>query len=129
MEFTGRIYKVFDTVSGKRQDGSEWKRQEFIFEYFENPNDRYSDKVVLTVMNDRIAEYDLHEGETVSIGFGHNVNDWKGRFFNELRIYKFEKVGAKAAVVPQQTEQAQPVQTTLEMVAAPDTSKNDNLPF
>jgi hypothetical protein len=46
-----------------------------------------------------------------------------------MRIYKFEKEGAKAAVAQQQTVQAQPVQTTLEMVAAPDTSKNDNLPF
>ena len=129
MEFTGRIYKVLDTASGKKQDGSEWKRQDFIFEYFENPNDRYSDKVVLSVMNDRIAEYDLHEGDEVRIGFGHSVREWQGRWFSEMRIYKFEKVSAKAAVSPQQTVQAQPVQTTLEMVAAPDTIKNDNLPF
>ena len=129
MEFTGRIYKVLDTTSGTKQDGSVWKRQDFIFEYFENPNDRYSDKVVLSAMNDRIAEYDLHEGDNVRIGFGHSVREWQGRWFSEMRIYKFEKFGAKAAVAQQQTVQAQPVQTTLDMVAAPDTSKNDNLPF
>ena len=91
MEFKGRIYKVLETTSGKSRDGKEWQKQEFIFEFFEHDTDRYSDKVVLSVMNDRIKEYDLHEGDEVMIGFGHSVREYNGRWFNDIRLYKLDK--------------------------------------
>lgn len=101
MEYTGRINRVLPLQSGTTEKGP-WQRQEFVFEYYENQNDRWSDKVLLSVMNDRIKEYDLHEGDEVTIGFGHNIREWQGRLFNEVRIYKFEKVKG-VAVVQQQT--------------------------
>lgn len=101
MEYTGRINRVLPIQSGTTEKGP-WQRQEFVFEYYENQNDRWSDKVLLSVMNDRIKEYDLHEGDEVTIGFGHNIREWQGRLFNEVRIYKFEKVKG-VAVVQQQT--------------------------
>ena len=91
MEFKGRIMKVFPVVSGTGKSGQEWKRQEFVFEYFEHETDRWTDKVVLSVMNDRIEEYDLHEGDEVTIGFGHSVREWNNKYFNEMRVYKLEK--------------------------------------
>ena len=92
MEFKGRIDKVFAVQSGTSQRGNEWRKQEFVFEYFEHETDRYSDKVVLSLAGDRIAEKDLHEGDECVIGFGHTVREWQGRWFNELRVYKVEKV-------------------------------------
>ena len=92
MEFQGRIQKLLPIRSGKKQDGSEWQSQEFVFEYYERDSDRWSDKVVLTLMGDRIKDADLHEGDEVRIGFGHSVREWNGRWFNELRVYKLEKV-------------------------------------
>jgi hypothetical protein len=92
MEFKGRIDKVFAVQSGTSQRGNEWRKQEFVFEYFEHETDRYSDKVVLSLAGDRIAEKDLHEGDECVVGFGHTVREWQGRWFNELRVYKVEKV-------------------------------------
>ena len=92
MEFKGRIMKVLPVTSGTSQNKNEWKKQEFIFEYFEQQTDRYSDKVCLSIMNDRIAEYDLHENDEVLIGFGHSIREYQGRYFNELRLYKFQKL-------------------------------------
>lgn len=120
---------------GVRNDGTEWHSQEFVFEYHEHDTDRFSDKVLLSVMNDRIKEYDLHEGDEVTIGFGHNIREWQGRIFNEVRIYKFEKVKG-VAVVQQQTEPAinrPEAQTTQEpaVISQPDdeSGKKDDLPF
>lgn len=81
----------------------EWSRQDFVFEYFEKPEDRFSDKVLLSVMGDRIKQYDLHEGDTCKIGFGHFVREYQGRYFNEVRIYHFEKVTATAQPVQPMT--------------------------
>lgn len=129
MEFRGRIYKVLPEQSGTNREGKEWRRLDFIFEYFERPDDRYSDKVVLSVMNERIDQYKIQEGDEVVIGFGHNVREYQGRWYNEMRIYKYENAGARTAPQLQQNVQAaQPQQTTLDMVAA-DTGKNDKLPF
>ena len=120
---------------GVRNDGTEWQSQEFVFEYYEHETDWWSNKVLLSVMNDRIAEYDLHVGDEVLIGFGHNVRDWNGKVFNELRIYKFEKI--KDVVVPQQqTEptinhpEAQPTpEPAVISQPADESGKNDDLPF
>ena len=92
MEFKGRIQKLLPIRTGNKQDGSEWQSQEVVFEYFEREGDRWRDKVVLTLMGDRIKQADLHEGDEVKIGFGHSVREWQGRYFNELRVYKLEKV-------------------------------------
>ena len=135
MEFKGRIHRLLPIRKGVRNDGTEWQSQEFVFEYYEHETDWYSNKVMLSVMNDRIAEYDLHEGEEVIIGFGHNVRNWNGKVFNELRIYKFEKI--KDVVVPQQQTEptinhpdAQPTHDPAVISQPADESgKKDDLPF
>lgn len=135
MEFKGRIERLLPIRKGVRNDGTEWHSQEFVFEYHEHDTDRFSDKVLLSVMNDRIKEYDLHEGDEVTIGFGHNIREWQGRIFNEVRIYKFEKVKG-VAVVQQQTEQTinhPEAQATPEPAVisqpADESGKKDDLPF
>lgn len=110
MEFQGRIQKLLPIRTGEKQDGSEWQSQEFVFEYFEHDSDRWSDKVVLTLMGDRIKEADLHEGDEVKVGFGHSVREWNGRWFNELRVYKLEKVSKTTQPAPE--AQAAPSTTT-----------------
>lgn len=144
MQFQGRIYKLFPVQSGTSQRG-EWTKQDFIFEYFEQPTDRYADRVLLSIMNDRIREYDLHEGDEVIIGFGHNTREYQGRYFNDIRLYHFEKVVRKeqlnpaTAQPPQQPQQ--PVQQNLfsqqpqanqgnSTFAAPTaTQEGDDFPF
>ena len=130
MEFKGRIMKVLPVTSGTSQNGNEWKKQDFVFEYFEQQTDRYSDKVCLSIMNDRIAEYDLHENDEVLIGFGHSIREYQGRYYNELRLYKFQKL-TQAQPEPKTAQgQAQGTQ------AAPNTAQAqqqatdaDPLPF
>lgn len=94
MDFKGRILKVIPTVTGTKADGSTWSRQEFVFEYFERPEDRYSDKVLLSLMNERIKECNLQEGDEVQVGFSHSVREYNGRYFNDLRCYRIEKLKA-----------------------------------
>ena len=125
MEVQGRIYKVMPIRKGNKSDGSEWRSQEFIVEFFETPDQRWSDKVVLSVMNERIDEYDLHEGEEVNVGFSHGVREYQGRWYPEFRIYKFEK---KVAAEPQPTIKVEDA-----MAEAPASEaaqeKKDDLPF
>lgn len=125
MEVQGRISKILPKRTGKRSDGSEWRSQEFIVEFFETPDQRWSDKVVLNAMNERIDEYDLHEGDEVRVGFSHGVKEYQGRWYPEFHIYKFEKVVNITATSPQPTINETP--TAPAPAAAQE--KKDDLPF
>lgn len=91
MEFEGRVMKLLPVRSGQKSDGSEWRSQEFVFEYFENPDNWWSEKVVLSLMNERIDEYQLKEGDEVRVNFGHSVREYQGRYYNEMRLRKLTK--------------------------------------
>ena len=85
--------KVLEQRKGtSERTGNEWKTQGFVFEYFEQPTDRYSDKVYLETFDENVMSQ-LKEGLPVLIGFGHNVEDYNGRTYNRLRMYKFEPQG------------------------------------
>lgn len=144
MEFEGRISKVLPKRSGTSQrTGNEWQTQPFIFEYFENQNDRWSDKVLLETFN--AAEIALiEENAKVRIGFAHSVREWTNQrgetqMFNELRMYKFERLDAphaelaSASNAPQPAPAADPAPATAaQQEATSDGQKingEDDLPF
>ena len=148
MEFKGRIYKVLPEQSGTNREGKEWRRLDFIFEYFERADDRYTDKVALSIMNERIKECDLHEGEEVTIGFGHTVREYQGRYYNDIRCYKIEKaileakykenqnnpkkasgLAARLEAMQKQVEEMQITGTNTAPKVEAKQEENDNLPF
>ena len=104
MKFQGRIKKLLPTRQGVSQrTGNVWKAQPFLFEYFENPNDRYADEVLLETFDENIIQH-LRENMEVIIGFGHRVREFtpttgdragQVQYINDLRIYSMQSV-AKA---------------------------------
>ena len=136
MEFEGRIMKVLPVRSGTSQKG-EWKTLPFVFEYFENAEQRWSDKVLLETFDQGImgqigkfvkrgpdGKGIYENGSAVltgeikcRVGFSHSVrsgNRQDGTPFNmnDIRLYKFELIqpsgnAAGAAAQGQQGYQAQ----------------------
>lgn len=92
MEFEGHVMKLLPVRSGQKSDGTAWKSQEFVFEFFENPDNWWSEKVLLSLMNERIDEYQLKEGDEVRVNFGHSVREYQGRYYNEMRLRKLTKL-------------------------------------
>ena len=135
MEFTGQVKKILPVRSGVSQrTGNEWKSLPFIFEYHENPTDRYADTVLLETFDEKVIN-NLKEGMEIRCGFGHRTREYEGKTYNELRLYKIESVrGAnqapQAANAPaagnQPTPQPNAPQTAAN-VAQED--PNDDLPF
>jgi hypothetical protein len=110
MEFEGRIKELLPLRNGtSSRTGNEWQALPFIFEYFENPSDRYADTVLLETFDDNVIK-NLKVGMEVRCGFGHRVRtvqrqDGSSVTFTDMRLYKIESV-KKAAVAQQQTQQA-----------------------
>ena len=142
MEFQGRIAKLLPIRQGVSQrTGNEWKSLPFIFEYFENPSDRYADSVMLETFDTNVIDH-LKEGMEVRCGFGHRTREYtkdgKTMIINDLRLYKIESV-RKAQNQPAQQENGQAVaQQTATQQQAPfppqvdangNPQNNDDLPF
>ena len=132
MEFEGRIISVLPTHGGTSQRGNEWKALPFVFAYYENPDQRWEDKVLLetfdTNLMAQIAQYCeigadkkvVVENGSVKLktldikckcGFSHNVKDVARKdgsgtvTLNEMRCYKLEIVGQQPAPAPQSQPQ------------------------
>ena len=135
MEFTGRVKKILPLRSGVSQrTGNEWKSLPFIFEYHENPTDRYADTVLLETFDTNVID-NLKEGMEICCGFGHRTREYDGKTYNELRLYKIESVkGANQA--PQGANNAAAGNQPTPQTNAPQTAANvaqedpnDDLPF
>lgn len=157
MEFEGRIQRVLPIRSGTSQRG-EWKALPFVFEYFETPDQRWSDKVLLETMDTNImaqigaylkkgpdGKAVVENGECVllaelncKVGFSHSVRqydrqDGSRATINNVSIYKFEVLGEGVAKGSQQTGQ-QATASGQQPVAAqpaaePAKVEEDDLPF
>ena len=155
MEFEGRIIRVLPTRSGTSQRG-EWKALPFVFAYYENPDQRWEDKVLLETFDTnvmaQIAQYCevgadkkvVVENGSVKLkvidikcrcGFSHNVKDIERKdgsgtaTINEMRCYKLEIAGQSQ--IQQPAPQAQPAYQPQPQVPFPPQTPatDDDLPF
>ena len=155
MEFEGRIQRVLPVRSGTSQRG-EWKALPFVFEYFENGEQRWSDKVLLETFDTnimaQIGQYlkkgadgkaVIENGECVMLGelrckcgFSHSVRTFEKQdgtkaTINDVRLYKFEMLVQGAAVTQQHTQQQAFQQQQQQQSPFPPQAPadDDDLPF
>lgn len=153
MEFEGRIIRVLPTRSGTSQRG-EWKALPFVFAYYESPDQRWEDKVLLETFDTnvmaQIAQYCevgadkkvIVENGSVKLkvldikcrcGFSHNVKDIERKdgsgtaTINEMRCYKLEIAGQSQ--VQQPAPQAQPAYQPQAPFPPQTPATDDDLPF
>ena len=155
MEFEGRIQRVLPARSGTSQRG-EWKTLPFVFEYFENGEQRWSDKVLLETFDTNImaqigkylkkgtdGKAVVENGECVLLcelkcrcGFSHSVRtfdkqDGTKATINDVRLYKFEIVAAQQTQQSAQ-QQAAPFPPQVDAQGNPINNQGgnyDDLPF
>ena len=157
MEFEGRIQRVLPVKSGTGQNGNEWKRLPFVFEYFESGEQRWSDKVLLETFDTNImaqigkylkkdpdGKAVVENGECVMLcelkcrcGFSHSVRtfdkqDGTKATINDVRLYKFELIAAQQTQQSSQQQAAAPFPPQVDSQGNPITNQGgnyDDLPF
>ena len=112
MKLRGRVKKLMDVRSGVSRVGNAWKAQDFIFEYFDSPEEQYADTVLLNVKGEKIEELRLHEGDEMEVDLRCTVRSYGDRLYNEP--YARNVVVMKSTAQPQSAiapEQAAPQPT------------------
>jgi hypothetical protein len=85
MELTGRIIAVLPANSGvSARTGNPWMSQEYVIEV---PG-QYPRKCVFRIFGeDRIKQFNIQNGEDITIQFDIDAHEYNGRWFNEIRAY------------------------------------------
>ena len=140
------VGKVQEGVSART--GNPWRKQEFVIEWFVNPNDTQSQKIVLSIMNERIEQFNMQVGDKVEARFDLRYREYEGRFYQDVfmpldGLKKINKVNhSVSSLQPQQLAQqaaqgANGQQTGNNQAGAPFTppqqqgaaEEHDDLPF
>ena len=97
MELAGRVIAVLEPKGGTSRNGNEWKVQEYVIE----THDQYPRRMCFDVFgDDKIKQFNIQVGEELNVSFDLDAREWQGRWFNSIRAWKVERVGAGAPMTP-----------------------------
>ena len=124
MELTGKIIAVLPERGGISKAGNEWKIQEYVLETME----QYPRKMMFNVFGaDRIAQFNIQLGETLTVSFDIDSREYNGRWYNDIRAWKVDRnAAAPAAGAPVPPPVADPFGAAPQMNAS---NEADDLPF
>ena len=126
MELAGRVIAVLEPKGGTSRNGNEWKVQEYVIE----THDQYPRRMCFDVFgDDKIKQFNIQVGEELNVSFDIDAREWQGRWFNSIRAWKVERVGAAAPVAAPAYDMPTPPPAP---TAAPEflsSDSTDDLPF
>ena len=134
MELTGRIIAVMEPRSGvSARTGNSWMTQEYVLEV---PG-QYPKRCVFNLFGeDRIKQFNIQNGEDLTIQFDIDAREYQGRWFNDIRAYNVIRGQvapvANPAVSPFPPVQSQPDAATSPFPPAHEPAAEgsaDDLPF
>lgn len=89
MELSGTILSLLPEVSGQGKNGT-WRKQEFILEI---PS-QYPKKVCIAMWGDKIDQFALKEGDSVTASIDVESREYNSRWYTEVKAWKVEKAGS-----------------------------------
>ena len=95
MEITGKIIAALEPRGGtSARTGNAWKTQEFVIETFE----QFPKRCVFNIFGeDKLNQFNIQVGETLTVSFDINAREWTGRWFNDIRAWNVQRVDEAAA--------------------------------
>jgi hypothetical protein len=132
MELTGRIIAVMEPRSGvSARTGNAWMTQEYVIEV---PG-QYPKRCVFNIFGeDRIKQFNIQNGDDLTIQFDIDAREYQGRWYNDIRAYNVIRGQLPQQAAPQATP-FPPADGTTSPFTAPETApaseggSADDLPF
>ena len=92
MEMTGVVIAILPERSGTSQRG-EWKSQSFVIE----TQEQYPKHLCFEVFGaDRIAQFNIKGGETITVQFDIDARQYQDRWFNSIKAWNIIRPGQHA---------------------------------
>lgn len=90
MELTGKIIAILPAQGGVSQHtGNPWKSQDYVIE----TQEIYPKKCCFSVFGDeKIQQMNIQLGETLTVSLDINANEYQGKWYNQVRAWKVERM-------------------------------------
>ena len=107
--------------------GNPWMSQEYVIEV---PG-QYPKKCVFRIFGeDRIKQFNIQQGEDLTVSFDIDAHEYNGRWFNEIRAYNVNRGVAAAPVgAPMAGAAPQTATSPFPPTQEPAEGSSDDLPF
>ena len=124
MELTGKIIAVMEPRGGvSARTGNQWMTQEYVLEV---PG-QYPKRCLFNVFGeDRIKQFNIQQGEDLTIQFDIDAREYNGRWFNDIRAYNVVRGQVQQPVAGAPLNQAAPFPPAQEPASE---GSADELPF
>ncbi|MDR8390876.1 DUF3127 domain-containing protein [Aliifodinibius sp. S!AR15-10] len=86
VQIKGKVDQILEEQSGTGKNGP-WRKQEFILE----TQDQYPKKVCITQWGEKIDEFDVQEGETLTAHVDIQSREYNGRWYTDVKAWKIER--------------------------------------
>lgn len=123
MEFQGKIIAVLPLTEGESRNGNKWKKQEYVIEN----HDQYPRKMCFNLWSDKIDQFKIQLGEELNVSFDIDCREWNGRWFNDIRAWKVERVTPGVQQQPMPSNDFPPMPEAPAPI--PPAASEDDLPF
>lgn len=92
MDITGKIIVVMPAKEGVSQStGNPWKSQDYVIE----TQEAYPKKCCFNVFGaEKIQEMNIQLGETLTVSIEINANEYQGKWYNQVRAWKVQRLAA-----------------------------------
>lgn len=133
MEITGKMVKLGGLTEGTSARGP-WRKQDLIIE----TDEQYPKTVCLTCWTNQIDEIQsMTPGQLVKAQIDISSREFNGKWYTDVRVWRFDPVTATAQAQPAQQPVAQTMHQTPPAAPAggpeeffgPDSNNGDDLPF
>jgi hypothetical protein len=105
IEVSGKVNMLGQLQSGEGKNGS-WVRQDLIIE----TDDQFPKKICLSCWGDKAAEAkSFATGEKIKASVNLESREFNGRWYTDVRVWKFDRIGGSSAPAGQPTTQASPL--------------------
>ena len=87
MELSGKLIDRFEPISGQSARG-EWRKREFLIE----TSEQYPKRICISAWGDKVDELGFFKiGEKITCHINLESREHNGRYFTEVKCWKFEK--------------------------------------
>jgi len=122
LEVTGKLKKFLEPQTGVKKDGSgNWIKQSFLVETDAQYNNLYCFEVFGDDKVQNLTKYQK-EGDSVSVEFNVNTNEYNGNYYTTLAAWKISKQSGTSEIP---TSSNETFATTTEFKE----EEHDDLPF
>jgi hypothetical protein len=93
LEITGKLSRLLDQQTGSGRNGT-WVKRDFVIE----TTDAYPKQICFSVWGDKVAELgSFQNGEMIKVSFDPSSREYNGRWYTELRAWRFDRLAPEGA--------------------------------